>query len=309
MARDMIHGESGDTRSSALRPLNVDDDVSQERNNLDLARHLTRVAVYGASVNLSPTFPIPADMRNTDVLARHKADLDRLSSDLALSRHIVHSEDIVRHASQALDSQATVLNSPEDLFAQAAAKLSLKDKGPPPIEFAFLTPRPASHEDQAESGGDSDPLQAFSARALMEEWVVGSDARAYEWKSWTDNVSEPESAPGRIIRPLPTPRSPLRFDTTRPQSQYGPSGAQSQAPPLRAAASLPSLTRFPPVVARSSPPRATSSGDMTASQGMLGSAIAGGGDMVVQTQVEPGKFGGRNAGGTKKKVKKRAGGF
>lgn len=72
------------------------------------------------------------------------------------------------------------------------------------------------------------------------------------------------------------------------------------------------MFKLPPTmaVARSSPPPEPRS--MGLSQ-MMGSSQDGGGrGVMAQTQVEPGKFGGRAAGGGgggKKKVKKRVGGF
>lgn len=302
LARDCLHGETSELRSSLLRPVPVEANSAADLSSLDMARQLSIVSTIDEPPNLEAIYLPSKESRRIYTDARLIPDLRQLSTDLALSRMILHSDDIAHSIHKSVpDSQFTHTDTPEDLFAHAASQLSLGDKDPPPVRFSFLTPRPSSHN-TVDDSTRLDALQNMSARALLDEWTIGSDPREYDWKPWTGEPLQSANPSHRVIRPLPSIRSPSKLSQPRPQSQFLPVPSQPRhVPALRAAASLPSLIPLPPVVARSSPPPASSSSQiMGNSQGDF---------MVAQTQVEPGRFGGRAVTGTKKKVKKRAGGF
>lgn len=288
----MMYSGASTGRSRALRRLGASSAFISTLPHV--SRHLAPFAQYDIPHldDYIPSFPmdvLDADERS----AKHKANHHRLADDLDLSRQVYHSTPLAMPPSTTPNgTQTTSLDTPEDLFA----RVSLNDREPPPITFSYFR----NHGINPDSNSLPNPaaLATMSARHLLSEWQLGTDPGAYSWKAWLDPAtltSAPEP-PVRPIRPLPGTRSPIRptFAKAPPTVQTA-SASQPVGPrtELRPAESMPTSFRLPPAVARSSPP------PMPKSSQDFGFA---------QTQVEPGKFGGR-AGGTKKKVKKRVGGF
>ena len=287
LTRDILHGETSATRSRALRPLGTG---SFDSKQAEVAGGLALIAEYDVPRLDDYIPPLPLDMLDSNERrTKDKEDYDRLATDLNLACYVYHSTPLTLPPTTVpRDTQTTSLDTPEDLFA----RVSLNDNEPPPITFSYF------HQDRQNSNPailskPADP-SSMSARHLLSEWQLGADPGTYNWKAWLDPATSAPELPPRPIRPLPSTRSPLRpaFAKAPPivQTSFQPVRARTE---LRPAESMPTSFKLPPAVARSSPP------PMPQSSQDFGFA---------QTQVEPGKFGGR-AGGTKKKVKKRVGGF
>lgn len=346
--RDVLlhESESGEIHSRALEPMPLDtsNDVVQQLGSIDFSRHFALVnentrdrilpdSEFRNTPGVSPAtlledlqdrFPFPPKSLRTAFRTRSQADLIRLAIDLALSGTVLSSDDIPLLPAQT--TQISRPSTPDELFARTAG-LSLNEQEAPPMSFNVLPPRvdithpedesPLVIESKVEA---TKALDEVHARTLLAEWTVGSDPAAYVWKPWRD-IPRPDffSPATRPIRPLPSPRpsSLHRFPHSQPtiptikphrplSAQYPPTltpiSSFSPFPPpivsLRPTESVPDLrtTRdgvrsSPPIQPFSSPPHSASE--------------------FPNTQVERGVFGGRPEAGarTKKKAKKRAGGF
>lgn len=258
------------------------------------------------------TFPAPRVPGRPEVAQRHHSDVQRLALDLTLARTVINSDEIVQPYNDSQQSQATEVDSPEDLFAQATGALSLNEREPSRIRFSYLGSRASSLPNTP--ADSAEPLQSLPARALLEEWTIGADPAEYQWKPWTGEALAPRAddsprRPTQSQRPI----KPLPGLGTRSPVKLRPTISQPLPPTLRPAASVPVIMTLPPAIARFSPPPEFSR-DIGGSQDLGGlrksGSMASLGDAgFAQTQVEPGRFGGRTGGTGKKKVKKRAGGF
>ncbi len=246
------------------------------------------------------------DLQNSFSHARiqEQVNAHRLWLDLALSSTILFSEELnktgeflTQKTFEPVDGAVT----PDDDFARATGLLSLNDHKAPPIAFSLLSPQPRvtfgdsdSSDQPLQVEGPDQRVQGETARSLMAEWIVGTDPRAFEWKGWRGNstTEAANSYASRPIRPHPSPRiTQIAFDPT-------PNQAKKLPFPARAAVSEPALLSKVPPIVQSSPP--------------LDRPQQGTGyhEIGPSTQVEPGPYGGRPAGGAgKKKIKKRIGGF
>ncbi|WWD22865.1 hypothetical protein CI109_107360 [Kwoniella shandongensis] len=363
LARDSLYSQSSKIHSHLLAPLPIHTQAVattlESLDKVDVSRRLPVAAGISSSLSVyqdarppiegSSATPsvmtifnqlqqsFPTSMENT---ARSRMDAAQLALDLALSRLVLSSDDlsIVRvkesQAQQERERSGTPVE-PDDLFAQAAGQLSLKEKEPPKIKFHFLTPRPNANENEIDGEAVSesleDGLQGLTARGLMNDWKLGEDPTEWRWSSWrkdddTNLIGQTQSSyPNRVIKPLPSPRhspsirtqvpnqsqkqSQNSFPTLQtfsrpPQSQTQPPFAFPVPPSLGQTQNLSQTTKSlpqPPVrgMQRSSPPP---------SAVPMGDDDGGGMKGWASTQVERGVFGGREKKG-KKGGKKRVGGF
>ena len=296
LVRDLFNGEWTKTRSNLLAPLpGVKRDTVSDFIRLDMSRHLPVVTRLEPDATLTELeIEYPAISKTTEMSApmraRHEDNLIKLATNLILSRTVLSSEMLTGTSKSSQAATFERAETPDELFARATGQLSLNDQQPRSVEFTYLSPKPkADCEGDNQTPNSTEPLDALenaTVRAMLDEWSVGSDPKEYDWKPWRGDLIHDSTTPYlRPIRPLPSPRpSPTRVAGTQP-------------PLLRPAISVQTIMSFSPPMARSSPPPM-----MPSSSGV---------EMVMQTQVERGPFGGRTGGvgGGNKKVKKRIGGF
>lgn len=341
--------ESGEIHSRGLSPMPLDtsNEVVQQLGSIDFSRLFALVnentrdriapdsdseSRNNSSVSpltlledLQDRFPFPPKSLRTAFRTKSQADLIRLAIDLALSSTVFSSEDAPLLPAQT--TQISRPSTPDELFARTAG-LSLNDQEAPPMSFNILPPRidhtPSEDESPLVTESKVEATKALDeqpARTLLSEWTLGSDPANYVWKPWRDHPRPDFFSPAtRPIRPLPSPRpsSLHRFPNSQPtvptfkphrplSAQYPPTltpiSSFSPFPPpivsLRPTESVPDLRKSIRDGIRSSPPIQPYS-----------SPPPSGGEFP-STQVERGVFGGRPEAGarTKKKAKKRAGGF
>ena len=243
---------------------------------------------------------------STDIIRvpeRHQEAVHRLALDLSLSRLVLHTNDCGLNTEQS-KTQLIALDpeDDDDDVARAAGQLTLRESEAPRIIFSYLHPPSFEsnfiHSSLPEVVSQDaiqlaeDELQSPTARALLSEWTIGEDPKAYAWTPCRDTTRQGSvsTTTGRPVRPLPSPRP-----AQGPQTF---TGAATQPPHFHAATSVPSL--MPSIPAFGSIP----SIPMT----QIPRSSAGEPTGYMQTQVERGPFGAR-PGATKKKVKKRVGGF
>lgn len=271
---------------------------------MDLSRHLTVINTLAQSFeiplpidnqlvgrldhlrimgDLTETFPLPR--------APDRQFARQLALDLALSSTILFSEPLeVTSASSRQKAPAQLTGTPDDDFARAAGQLSLRVQAPPRIRFSLLAPlvRLSARNGSASPSTEDDPeqwVQGETARSLMAEWNTGTDPRTYMWKGWReDEQGDQRSGSSRPIRPLPSPRST--------QTTFARPTVQPNLP-----------TRAPTFAAN------TSDHPQSSPLRLRSSEYARDSQIVSNTQVERGPFGGRPTGTGKKKAKKRVGGF
>ncbi|KAK8844585.1 hypothetical protein IAR55_006432 [Kwoniella newhampshirensis] len=356
LARDSIYSGPSKIHSHLLAPLPIHSQAVEATlrslDGVDIARHLPIAVDLRGSIPaymearppLFPTndgappptigmfdqvreyFPAPSEGRS-----RSRLDAAQLALDLALSRLVLTSDDLAVIRRQETQSTLPIQDEtePDDLFAQAAGQLSLKEKEPPKITCHFLTSRKPDTDmevaDDVVGAEEEEGLQNLTARGLMNDWKLGEDPKNWDWVTWrkdeepiSEHVSN-RTENRRIIKPLPSPRHPQTQTRSQGQQQnihsitIGSSINRPIPPSLAVAASrsqssLPTLqTTLTPatrrgLMQRSSPPQsALPMNGGWEEEGKVGWA---------NTQVERGVFGGREKKG--KKVgggKKRVGGF
>ena len=147
-----------------------------------------------------------------------------------------------------------------DTFGQASQRA---DKGSMKRDNEVKLSKAGTSTPRSEEAG----LQSLSARALLEEWVVGDDPTAYTWKPWRgvpssssgfqENIRTQVNGSLRPIRPLPSsPRS--RPSGTGAKGVSGGAGASTGGAGTGGGVDLglkqiPSFIKLPPVVKQSLP--------------------------------------------------------
>jgi hypothetical protein len=228
----------------------------------------------------------------------------QVSLDLALAAHILSPVPFIRKKP---GLEEGIDDDDLETMSRATEALSLASTEPSPVNFGFLRPaRPTvlgyyPKVDEENKVNEKEPLTSIGTNLLLQEWVVGTDPRAYEYLDPYD-VALSRQVNNRL--------------ETRPRSLFGTS--QATQPTQQPPAVMPSQPRAPPVFASKRPlvPLAAvqSLGALAPpsdTQPVARAAPLQGETQEVypSTQVLPGPFGGRPSIVKRKPAKKRVGGF
>ena len=246
------------------------------------------------------------DNRTKESLKLENDACEQLALDLGMASRVYSSNRFSQPGLAPLEQAQTF----EDVVADmslATGALSINVSGPPPVHFGFLTPTVAGRSDRSPSVGSDNPHTPHAGEAesvpvgvrlLMNEWNVGEDPKDYKYLDpYGDDTSSPTDQGYRAgIEPLRVQNA--QSQPVDPVPRFNP-------PTVMA-------TRAPPFVA---PSKATvvkerekiPVGGGFSQENPLQTQGSSQEVMMVNTQVEPGKFGDRKTG--QKKRQKRVGGF
>jgi hypothetical protein len=227
-------------------------------------------------------------------VVRHEGDSQRdlearacqtLALDLTLSKDVFSSRPI--------KLVAEVDDTADNELSQATQALSISKAEPPPLQYGYLRPNIGDKETTTD-----DRSELLGVRALLSEWTLGSDPKAYRY-------ADPYSRTTQEASPTPVRQS----QTSQPIGTQ-----RSQGPPVVASA----IHRPPPVTSFSQSRPLVSSASQT-----FGEAGPSHSQDVFSrpwgssqpdafgpsTQIEAGRYGGRPSHVAVKKKPKRVGGF
>lgn len=263
---------------------------------------------------------------------REKDAVETLALDLSLSRHMFAIRRPVPPQGVQAEGEGDV--DVADALSHATQSLSIADKGPPSARFGYFRPKFVGVDVgnmSSEMGKDSE--QPLGARLLLTEWSVGENVDTYKY---TDpyNSEAARTSVGRLSQ------TGASSQQSRPRQLASTS---SQVPVLSSFATTSSQasTRLPPALQSFAPLRLSNASAVpnkysvsqqpfsrlhTSSRGRVqigeGSASQDPGlgpdmdidfdetEAMTNTQVLPGRYGGRPVAPSGKKiVKKRVGGF
>lgn len=229
---------------------------------------------------------------------------EQLALDLGMSSHVYASKTFSKPDSVPRVKAETFEDAVADM-SLAAGALSINASGPPHVHFGFLTPIAVEAVDYDSTGmgpekpgtprtGDVD-LIPLGVRLLMDEWKVGEDPKDHKYLDpYCDDASGPTGA----------------------RRGLGGASLSTQSQPID-----PTLRLNPPTVVTARVPPFVAPSKTAAFKVKKKNTVGGGFTqdnplqvqassqdvMMVNTQVEPGKFGDRKTG--QKKRQKRVGGF
>ena len=242
------------------------------------------------------------DNRTKESLKLENDACEQLALDLGMASHVYTSKRFSKPDTTPLEQARTF----EDVVADmslATGALSINASGPPPVHFGFLTPITASPSDRSPNfgpekprtpqSGDAEPIP-LGVRLLIDEWEVGEDPKDYKY---FDPYGDDTPNPTEPKRRFGNESLPLRNAQTQPVDPTPPTVMAARIPPLVAPSKVAVVkerekTPFRGGFTQDNPLQA---------QGFSQDVLR------VNTQVEPGKFGGRKTG--QKKRQKRIGGF
>ena len=249
------------------------------------------------------------DNRTKESLKLENDACEQLALDLGMASHV--------YTSKRFSKPDTTTTPPEQAqtFEEAVADMSLATGAlsigvsePPSVHFGFLTPMIASPSDHSPNfgpekqrstsqPGEAEPIP-LGVRLLMDEWKVGEDPKDYKYfdpyGDDTSSSTEPkhgfgnESLPVRNAQNQPIDPAP-RLNP--------PTVVAVRALPLVAPSKITTVKEREKPLVRGGFTQDNPLQTQGSSQDV----------MMVNTQVEPGKFGDRKTG--QKKRQKRVGGF
>ncbi|WVO13554.1 hypothetical protein L204_101175 [Cryptococcus depauperatus] len=295
--------------------------LNQSRPSL-LMNYLKPLDLYNSLVTYFPTLS-----------RRDKLATAQLVINLYLSFVISIPEDCLSNQKTVLDrivDENEKERDHEDDFLRAARALTLGDDSPPPVDIFVVKPFLNAHNTDSHRWEDCDDgrndqtdipeefekrIQTLTTRALVDDWKLGEDPHQWTWKGVkvgggcvNQSTHYTRNDHARPIKPLPSSRSHPLFQAQlrSPTSLRSPQTFAHLIPPtLESSYIMPALTTTPGVLPgaemRSSPPPTNSQMGIEESQATQEGSMA-----WVSTQIERGKFGGREK---KKKGKRRLGGF
>jgi hypothetical protein len=245
------------------------------------------------------------DNRTVESLKLENDACEQLALDLCMSSHVFASKTFSRPDPTPQEQAQTF----EDVVADmslATGALSINAPGPPPVHFGFLTPiatvpvdydsaNMGPEESNTPQTGETD-LIPLGVRLLMDEWKVGGDPEDYKYiDPYGDDVSSPVEPKHRLGNG-PLPARNVQSQPADPSPRLNPpTVATARAPPLVTPSNTMILGEME---------KATLGGGTTQDNPLQAQGSSQ--DVMVSTQVEPGKFGDRKG---QKKRQKRVGGF